>query len=113
MSVEKISERVWVLRPEGDDCLTESFLAFKQEAEDADPSPHLVIDMNSITEVNSSNLSQLLRLRKYAIDRDVKLILGGVGLGIMEVFERTALNEIFEFAAEVGSATDGLRGLGA
>ncbi|WP_432800080.1 STAS domain-containing protein [Poriferisphaera sp. WC338] len=66
--------------------------------------PDIVVDLSEVEHVNSSNLSQLLRLRKMLIDGDVRLRLVGPTDAVWIVFMSTALDKVFEFRQDSATA---------
>ncbi len=59
--------------------------------------------------VNSSNISQLLRLRKHVLAAERRLILCGVNTQVWGVFQVTGLDKIFEFTNDISTALAGLQ----
>ena len=57
-----------------------------------------------VTHLNSSNLSQLLRLRKDVIDREARLRLAGPPDHVWAVFLATGLDKVFDFATDTSTA---------
>lgn len=72
-------------------------------AED-EPSPHAVLDFHEVSYVNSSNIAQLLRLRKNLEAKSRQLILSAVADEVMSVLVVTGLNKVFEFAPDLITA---------
>ena len=54
-------------------------------------------------------LSQLLRLRKAAIDGNAKLLLASIPDSVWAVFLTTGLDKVFEFARDVATALASLQ----
>ena len=71
---------------------------------DNDPIPHAVLEFHEVSYVNSSNIAQLLRLRKNLEAHDRQLILCGVTDEVMSVLVITGLNNVFSFAADLLTA---------
>lgn len=69
-----------------------------------EPTPHAVLDFHEVSYVNSSNIAQLLRLRKNLDSHDRQLILSGVADEVMSVLVVTGLNKIFDFAPDLITA---------
>ena len=109
MPIQHWSERIWVAQLSNEPALSEDLLQLREEAEQRDPAPHLVLDFSSLTHINSSNLSGLLRLRKLALDRDVRVVLAALPDSIWATFLTTGLDKIFEFAQDVPNALAGLQ----
>ena len=59
--------------------------------------------------INSSNISQLLRLRKHMLSAQRRLILCGVNTQVWGVFQVTGLDKIFEFTNDISTALAALQ----
>ena len=104
MPIQQRSERIWVVQLADEPALSEELHNVHAQASNADPAPHLVIDLAAVRMVNSSNLAQLLRIRKLAIDRDSKLRLAAPTDSIWGVMLTTGLDKVFEFTQDVPTA---------
>jgi len=109
MPIQEWSDRIWLVQLADEPALSEELLQAKDKAERVSPMPDMVIDLNGVTQVNSSNLSQLLRLRKLAVDHDIRLVLAGPSDSVWAVFMTTGLDKVFDFAADVTVALAGLQ----
>lgn len=109
MPIEKWSERIWVVHLADEPALSEELAALKHEAAQAEAYPDCVIDLAGTTMLGSSNLSQLLRLRKHAIDHDSGLKLAALPDAVWVVFLTTGLDKVFDFAPDVPTALAALR----
>lgn len=69
-----------------------------------EPVPHAVMDFHEVSYVNSSNIAQLLRLRKNLDARGSQLVLCGVADEVMSVLVVTGLNKVFTFAPDMMTA---------
>lgn len=72
--------------------------------ESGEPIPHAVLDFHEVSYVNSSNVAQLLRLRKNLDAQGRQLVLAGVTDEVMSVLVVTGLNKVFRFAADLLTA---------
>jgi len=104
MPVQQWSDRIWITQLGDEPGLSEDLQAAFDQAHRANPTPHMIVDLSSVAHVNSSNLSQLLRLRKLAIDSDAKLRLAGPNDTVWAVFLATGLDKVFEFRPDVTHA---------
>jgi anti-anti-sigma factor len=110
MTIQQWSESIWVVTIRASEPgLSEDLQNVRREAARAERTPSLVVDLSAVAQINSSNLSQLLRLRKLAIDRDSKLRLAAPRNSVWAVFLTTGLDKVFEFAPDVGTALAGLQ----
>jgi anti-anti-sigma factor len=109
MAIEQWSENIWLIQLDNEPALSEDLIQLKDKVRRADETPFLVIDFGSVTHINSSNLSQLLRVRKEVVARDGKIKITGLSDSIWAVFLTTALDKIFDFAADLPTALAGLQ----
>ncbi len=65
---------------------------------------HIVLDMRGVTYLNSSNLAQLLQLRKGVIAHGGSLHLCGVKDSVWSVLLMTGLDRLFKFTDDVPTA---------
>ncbi|MBL4699358.1 MAG: STAS domain-containing protein [Phycisphaerales bacterium] len=75
-----------------------------EETSEGDPVPHAVLEFHEVSYVNSSNIAQLLRLRKNLEAHSRQLVLCGVTDEVMSVLVVTGLNKVFSFAADLLTA---------
>ena len=71
--------------------------------------PHVVLNFGAVSYVNSSNIAQLLRLRKLLNESDRMLRLCSVGDGVWSVLLVTGLDKVFQFAPDPMTAIAGLQ----
>lgn len=65
---------------------------------------HVVLDLRNVRSLNSSNLAQLLRLRKKVHSLGRRLRLCGVGDTVWSVLITTGLDKVFDFNEDVSAA---------
>jgi len=75
-----------------------------EKAGEGEPVPHAVLEFQEVSYVNSSNIAQLLRLRKNLEAHSRQLILSGVSDEVMSVLVVTGLNKVFSFAGDLLTA---------
>lgn len=71
--------------------------------------PSVVVNMANVTYVSSSNLAQLLKLRKVLSDADKSLRLCSVSDEVWTVMMVTGLDKVFQFAPDPLTALAGLQ----
>jgi anti-anti-sigma factor len=99
MPIEKWSDTVIVAHLADDPQFTEDLLSIDEETGSG---PHdAVLDLATVHFLNSSNLAQLLKLRKQVISKDRRLILCGISNPVWSAFLVTGLDKVFEFSANV------------
>lgn len=75
-----------------------------EESNQGDPIPHAVLEFHEVSYVNSSNIAQLLRLRKNLDAHSRQLILSGVTDEVMSVLVITGLHKVFAFTPDLLTA---------
>jgi len=65
---------------------------------------HVVLDLRNVSALNSSNLSQLLRLRKKVLSLGRRIRLCGTGDTVWSVLITTGLDKVFDFNEDVSAA---------
>ncbi|MGP1345191.1 MAG: STAS domain-containing protein [Phycisphaerales bacterium] len=75
----------------------------------ADAMPHLVINMSDVSYLNSSNIAQLLRVRKVLVEAQRKMILCSVPDPVWSLMLLTNLDKVFHFASDKPSAIASLQ----
>ena len=74
------------------------------QVESSDNVPNAILDFHEVSYINSSNIAQLLRLRKNLDAAGRQLVLCGVTDDVMSVLVVTGLNKVFQFAPEMLTA---------
>lgn len=109
MPIQQWSEHIWVAQLGNEPSLSEDLSNLKERVEQAPSTPDIVLDLSGVSQINSSNLSQLLRIRKLVVDREVKMILTSPNDTTWAVFLTTGLDKVFEFVGEVSTALTSLQ----
>ncbi len=104
MSIQKWSDRIWVVRLNDDPAFTEDLDQLNERILSPDMMPHLVLEFAAVDSIVSSNLSALLRLRKNAIDREINLRMTSVSDSVWAVFLTTGLDKVFHFVPDTPTA---------
>ncbi len=71
--------------------------------------PHAVLDFGEVSYMNSSNIAQLLRLRKLLDGAGRSMRLSNVTDDVMSVLMVTGLDKVFKFAPDTLTALAGLQ----
>ena len=100
MGLQKWSDTIWLANPAADPAFSEEIDGLGTTLENHEPPPHIVIDLSGCSHLNSSNLSQLLRLRKAAADKGVRLRLVSPTDSAWSVFMTTGLDKVFSFSQD-------------
>lgn len=71
--------------------------------------PNLVLSLASVTYLNSSNIAQLLRLRKRIIEGERQMRLCSVADSVWSIMLLTGLDRVFQFAPDKATAIASLQ----
>ncbi|MEM6392227.1 MAG: STAS domain-containing protein [Planctomycetota bacterium] len=104
MPIQKWSDTIWVSTPSDDPAFAEEIETLRNSAESNDPIPHVIIDLAGVGHLNSSNLSQMLRLRKLCVDSDKQLRVAGPNNACWSLFLTTGLDKVFAFSSDTTTA---------
>lgn len=97
MVAEDWSDNVYIVHLADDPAFSDELEQFERQLETAPR--HCVLDLGSVTFVNSSNLSQLLRMRRATSEAGCRMILAAVAPGVWNTFLVSGLDKVF-FTAE-------------
>ena len=75
----------------------------------SDETPHVVLNMADVTYLNSSNIAQLLRLRKRLVEGDRDMRLASVADSVWSIILLTGLDKVFQFAPDTATAIASLQ----
>ncbi|MBL7133479.1 MAG: STAS domain-containing protein [Phycisphaerae bacterium] len=107
MAIQEWSDSITVVElgndPEFSDDLDGLVEAFDDNARD------VALNFAAVGFINSSNVSQLLRLRKHVLAGQKRLILCSVNAQVWGVFQVTGLDKIFEFTNDISTALAALQ----
>jgi anti-anti-sigma factor len=102
MPIEKWSDQIRVVHLADDPQFSDDLDALWQQMEQH--RTNAVLDFSAVHFVNSSNISQLLKLRKQVVTADLKLLLCGMPTQVWSTFLVTGLDKIFDFSDNVPTA---------
>ncbi len=108
MPIQQWSDQI-VLADLGNDPLFTDELNSLTEQLERDPPKDVVLDMQAVTYVNSSNIAKLLRLRKTTIAKDRRVFLAGISTQVWGILLVTGLDKIFDVADDTASALTALQ----
>ncbi len=103
------SDTILVANLADEPALSDELSLIGDKVESAGKPPHAVLDFAEVTYINSSNIAQLLRLRKLLDAAGRSLRLSGVTDEVMSVLAVTGLDKIFQFAPDTLTAIAGLQ----
>ena len=104
MPIQEWSDQIWVARLTEEPGFSDELRPLTDTLQARAEPPALVIDLSDITQINSSNLSQLLRVRKLMVERDTPLRIAGPSDPVWSVFIMTGLDKVFHFTEDTATA---------
>jgi len=104
MPLQKWSDQIWVSKMSQDPTFSEDMEVLKSQYDAAEAPPHLVIDLSGVDILNSSNISQMLQMRKLAADNGRQLRLAGPSTAVWSVFLTAGLDKVFAFSQDTSIA---------
>ena len=84
------------------DALVDQLDAIRHEGDEG--VPHVIVDLQNVFSVNSSNLGSLLRIRKLLEACHRRLLICSVNDSIWSAMIATGLDRIFSFASDVNTS---------
>lgn len=103
------SDKIVISELSDEPVLSEEINALIDRVEKAERIPHVVLNFSAVTYVNSSNLAQLLRLRRKLTESKRTLKLCSVPDEVWSVMMVTGLDKVFRFAPDPMTALAGLQ----
>lgn len=98
------SEDILIANLADEPALSDELSMICDKIESDEDAPNAVLDFHEVSYINSSNIAQLLRLRKILEEHTRQLVLCGVTDEVMSVLVVTGLNKVFQFAPEMLTA---------
>lgn len=110
MPLQEWSESTLIAEMNDEPMFSEDFDSLMGRLETSDGgTPDVILNMLGVSRLNSSNLSQLLRLRKMLMARDRRLRICSVDGAVWSVFLVTGLEKLFEFTDDVATSLASLQ----
>jgi len=104
MTIQHWSEYLWLVQLGDDPAFADDLDTLHADLTDAGQMPHIVLDLSDVQHVNSSNLSQILRVRKLAIDGETRLKLCCPTDAVWAILLATGLDKVFDFSGDTATA---------
>ncbi|HWB18838.1 MAG TPA: STAS domain-containing protein [Phycisphaerales bacterium] len=105
MPVNEWSDSIFILDLADEPAFSEEMDAINARLDEADtPTPHVVVNLAAVRFVSSSNLAQLLRLRKRVLSASRQIHLAAVQDSVWSVLLTTGLDLVFTFSPDVATA---------
>lgn len=103
MPIDSRDDRVIVARLGDDPIYTADIDAVSRLSAASKPAT-IALDFGNVRYINSSNLAQLLRLRKTLIEEHGRIVLCALTPQVVSVFHSTALDKVFIITPDLESA---------
>ena len=103
------SETIVVADLQDEPGFSEELTSLTAEVERRDERLDVVVNLGDVSYVNSSNIAQLLRLRKAVTEAGGRLRLASVHDTVWSVMILTGLDKVFEFAPDKATAIASLQ----
>ena len=104
MAIQKWSETIWVAQPADEPEFTDDLSALRNDIANGAAAPDVVLDLSAVNYVGSSQLAQMLRLRKTVVDQGTRLRVVEANETVRAVFQTTGLDKVFDFMDDVTTA---------
>ncbi len=110
MPLQEWSESTLIAEMNDEPLFSEDFEALMKRLESTDGNPpDVILNLVGVSRLNSSNLSQLLRLRKTLMSRDRRLRICSVDDSVWSVFLLTGLEQLFSFTEDIATSLASLQ----
>ncbi|MEZ6242274.1 MAG: STAS domain-containing protein [Phycisphaerales bacterium] len=103
------SDNILLANLSDEPALSEELGLVIDQIKDASETPHAVLDFRGVSYVNSSNIAQLLRMRKILDEAGRQMRVCGVSDEVWSVMLVTGLDKVFRFAPDTMTALAGLQ----
>ncbi|MHC5023858.1 MAG: STAS domain-containing protein [Planctomycetota bacterium] len=110
MPINEWSDRIVIAELNDEPAFSEDFEALMQRLQqDPERVPDVIADMKSVSYLNSSNIAQLLKLRKRVTSGQGRLRICSVNDPVWSVILITGLDKIFDFTDDVSTSLASLQ----
>ncbi len=110
MPLQQWSDSILIAELTDEPMFSEEFESLMRQLEDkGKATPDVIVDLKRVTYLNSSNIAQLLRLRKKLEIADRRLRVCSIGDTVWSVMLVTGLDKLFEFLDDVSTSLASLQ----
>lgn len=109
MPLQEWSESTLIAEMNDEPLFSEDFESLVSRLQSGGETPDVIVNLLAVTRLNSSNLAQLLKLRKMLISADKRLRICSVEDSLWSVFIVTGLEKLFEFTDDVSTSLASLQ----
>jgi anti-anti-sigma factor len=105
MPINEWSESILIAELNDEPSFSEDMDALLRRLDDApgDP-PDVIVNVQSVSYMNSSNIAQLLKLRKKLLDNSAQLRICSVADRVWSTILVTGLDKVFEFTDDISTS---------
>ncbi len=109
MALNRWSESILIAELNDEPAFSEDMELLMREVDEPESSPDIIVDLRGVCRLNSSNLAQLLRLRKKIAARGRRLRMCSVNDQVWSVLLVTGLDGVFDFTDDVSTSLASLQ----
>ncbi len=110
MPLQQWSDNILIAELSDEPTFSEEFESLMGRLEDqASATRDVIVDLKRVTYLNSSNIAQLLKLRKKLENSDGQLRICSIGDTVWSVMLVTGLDKLFEFTDDVSTSLASLQ----
>ena len=110
MPIHEWSEQIFIAELNDEPAFSEDMENLMRRLdEQPDGTPDVIVNMKTVSYLNSSNIAQLLKLRKRLTSTDARLRVCAVADAVWSVLLITGLDTVFEFTDDVTTSLASLQ----
>ena len=110
MAITDWSESILIVDLGNEPAFSEDMDTLIARLENAEPPlPDVILNLNGVKAINSSNIAQMVRVRKKLGEDDARLRICSVPDAIWSVILVTNLDQVFEFTADIPTSIASLQ----
>lgn len=109
MSISEWSDSIVVAELQDEPALSDDLTGLIDRVRDLESAPNVVLNFVGVTYLNSSNLAQLLDLRRSLNDSEATLRICGLRESVWNLFVVTGLDKVFEIQENTAMALASLQ----
>ena len=109
MPLNEWSKQILIAELNDEPAFSDDMDALGRRLEDASgPLPDVIVNLKAVTYLNSSNIAQLLKLRKQLHNAEARMRICAVSNEIYSVIATTGLDKMFQFTDDVSTSLTSL-----
>ena len=110
MPITEWSDGIFIAELSDEPTFSEEMDGLMRRLAGLDPAlPDVIVNMQSVSYLNSSNIAALLKLRKKLLSEDARLRVCAVTDGVWSVLMTTGLDTVFDFTDDVATSLASLQ----